>query len=226
MSAAPAARRASRLRRRAATRSTSAATAAAPPRSTSPRRRRASAGAASWGCSSARRRSSRPRPSDPFLLVDSTLAVCGMSALAEELLGVAETAAVNRHINELLVPADAEASGPGDLVNLLVHAARGDGEVHDVVLRPSGRVRHPLLGPRSGRAGPPRAALMVLGDGSSIRAGPLRTGPSAPAGGLLPLQRDRARVQRSLPTLRAARESPIHGAWARSARTRRRRCSA
>src|SRR4051794_20338626 len=51
-----------------------------------------------------------PAPSDPFMLVDSTLSVCGLSALAEELLGVAETEAVNRHINELLVPADAEAS--------------------------------------------------------------------------------------------------------------------
>src|SRR3954471_4080686 len=32
-----------------------------------------------------------PAPSDAFLLVDSALAVCGMSALAEELLGVIET---------------------------------------------------------------------------------------------------------------------------------------
>jgi hypothetical protein len=91
-----------------------------------------------------------------------------MSALAEELLGVVETEAVNRHINELLVPADAEASGPGDLVNLLVHAARGDGEVHDVVLRPTDEygIRYWA---RIGPCGPPRAALMVLGDGSTIR---------------------------------------------------------
>jgi len=109
-----------------------------------------------------------PAPSDPFLLVDSTLSVCGLSALAEELLGVVETKAVNRHINELLVPADAEASGPGDLVNLLVHAARGDGEVHDVVLRPTDEygIRYWA---RIGPCGPPRAALMVLGDGSTIR---------------------------------------------------------
>src|SRR3954465_14309914 len=74
-----------------------------------------------------------PAPSDPFLLVDSTLSVCGVSALAEDLPGMPETGAVNRHFNELLVPADAEASSPGDLVNLLLHAARGDGDVHDVV---------------------------------------------------------------------------------------------
>src|SRR4029079_13667755 len=76
-----------------------------------------------------------PAPSDPFVLVDSTLSVCGMSALAEELLGVVEPEAVNRHINELLVPADAEASGPGDLVNLLVHAARGEREEQHAGLR-------------------------------------------------------------------------------------------
>jgi len=109
-----------------------------------------------------------PAPSDPFLLIDSTLSVCGVSALAEELLGLVETEAVNRHINELLVPADAEASGPGDLVNLLGHAARGDGEVHDVVLRPTDEygIRYWA---RIGPCGPPRAALMVLGDGSTIR---------------------------------------------------------
>jgi len=103
-----------------------------------------------------------------ILLVDSTLSVCGMSALAEELLGLVETEAVNRHINELLVPADAEGSGPGDLLNLLVHAARGAGEIHDVVLRPTDEygIRYWA---RIGPCGPPRAALMVLGDGSSIR---------------------------------------------------------
>ncbi|MEA2318329.1 MAG: hypothetical protein QOD44_2518 [Solirubrobacteraceae bacterium] len=106
-----------------------------------------------------------PAPSDPFLLVDTTLSVCGMSVLAEDLLGVSETDAVNHHITEFLVPADAEVSGPGDLVNLLIHAARGEGEVHEVVLRPSAEfgIRHWA---RIGPCGPPRGALLVLGDGS------------------------------------------------------------
>jgi PAS domain-containing protein len=105
-----------------------------------------------------------PAPDDPFLLVDSTLSVCGVSGRAEELLGVSETQAVNRHVNELLVPADAEASGPGDLINLLMHAARGEGEVHDVVVRPTSEygIRYWA---RIGPCGPPRAALVVLGDG-------------------------------------------------------------
>src|SRR5215211_1309958 len=104
-----------------------------------------------------------PGPGDPFLLVDSTLTVCGTSRLAEDLLGVVETDAVNRHINELLVPADAEVSGPGDLVNLLVHAARGEGDVHDVVLRPTTEFGIRYFA-RIGPCGPPRAALLVLSD--------------------------------------------------------------
>jgi hypothetical protein len=106
-----------------------------------------------------------PQPSDPFLLVDSTLSVCGMSVLAEGILGVSETDAVNHHITEFLVPADAEVSGPGVLVTLLIHAARGDGEVHEVVLRPSAEfgIRYWA---RIGPCGPPQGALLVLGDGS------------------------------------------------------------
>ena len=105
-----------------------------------------------------------PTPSDPFLLVDSTLSVCGMSALGEELLQVTETDAVNRHVNELLVPADAEGSGPGDLVNLLIHAARGEGEVHEVVLRPTDEYGIRYFA-RIGPCGPRRAARVVLGGG-------------------------------------------------------------
>jgi hypothetical protein len=106
-----------------------------------------------------------PDPADPFVLVDGALSVCGISALAEDLLGVSETNAVNRHITGFLVPADAEISGPGDLVNLVIHAARGAGEVHEVVLRPTAEFGIRYWG-RIGPCGPPRAALIVLGDGT------------------------------------------------------------
>jgi hypothetical protein len=43
--------------------------------------------------------------------VDGSLCVCALSRVAEELLGAEETAAVNRHLSEFLVPADAEAAG-------------------------------------------------------------------------------------------------------------------
>jgi hypothetical protein len=107
-----------------------------------------------------------PAAGDPFVLVDSALSVCGVSAKAEQLLDVSETRAVNRHLTEFLVPADAEASGPGDLVNLVIHAARGVGEMHEVVLRPTAEfgIRYWA---RIGPCGPPRAALIVLGDGTA-----------------------------------------------------------
>jgi len=107
-----------------------------------------------------------PAPDEPFLLVDTTLSICGVSAAAEELLSIAETDAVNHHVSELLLPADAEVGGPETLVNLLVHAARGDGDTHHVVLRPA-REFGIRFWARVGPCGPPRAALLVLADGRS-----------------------------------------------------------
>jgi hypothetical protein len=105
-----------------------------------------------------------PSPRDPFLLVDGQLSICGVSRLAEELLLVDETEAVNSHIGDLLVPADAEIAGPESLVNLIVHAARGAGETHHVVLRPAKEFGIRFWA-RIAPCGPPRAALVVLADG-------------------------------------------------------------
>ncbi len=104
-----------------------------------------------------------PGPHDAFMFVDGTLSVCGLSARGEELFTVGEAQAVNRHVTEFLVPADAELSGPEALVNLVVHAARGDGDVHEVVVRPTAEfgIRYWA---RIGPCGPPRAALIVLSD--------------------------------------------------------------
>jgi hypothetical protein len=105
-----------------------------------------------------------PSPRDPFLLVDGQLSICGVSRLAEELLLVDETEAVNSHIGDLLVPADAEIGGPESLVNFIVHAARGAGETHHVVLRPAKEFGIRFWA-RIAPCGPPRAALVVLADG-------------------------------------------------------------
>ena len=43
-----------------------------------------------------------PQVGEPFLVVDSRLEVCALSRKAEDLLGVPETRAVNRHISEFL----------------------------------------------------------------------------------------------------------------------------
>lgn len=106
-----------------------------------------------------------PAADAPFLLVDSALSVCAVSRMAERSLGVGESEAINRHVTELLVPADCEGAGPESLVNLLLHAARGEGEVHKVVLRPT-REFGIRFWAKIGPCGPPRAAVVTLSDGS------------------------------------------------------------
>jgi hypothetical protein len=105
-----------------------------------------------------------PSQQDPFLLVDGQLSICAVSRLAEELLLTSETEVVNSHIGDLLVPADVEIGGPDSLVNLIVHAARGQGETHHVVLRPAKEYGIRFWA-RIAPCGPPRAALLVLADG-------------------------------------------------------------
>jgi hypothetical protein len=107
-----------------------------------------------------------PSPKDPFILVDGQLSICAVSRLAEELLLTSETDVVNSHIGDLLVPADIEVGGPDSLVNLIVHAARGTGETHHVVLRPAKEFGIRFWA-RIAPCGPPRAALLVLADGRS-----------------------------------------------------------
>ena len=102
-----------------------------------------------------------PRNGEPFLVVDTTLSVCAVSAAAEELLGIDETKAVNKHIADFLVPADANAPGAENLLALLVAIAGGSSESHTTVVRPRQEfgVRFKA---RIGPCGPPHAALLVL----------------------------------------------------------------
>jgi hypothetical protein len=105
-----------------------------------------------------------PGPNDPFMIVDGSLCVCAVSRVAEELLGTDETEAVNRHLSEFLVPADAEASGPENLMDLVINAAGDTSEAHVAVVRPPDEfgIRFRV---HVGACGPPRAALLVLSDG-------------------------------------------------------------
>ena len=105
-----------------------------------------------------------PGPNDPFMIVDGSLCVCAVSRVAEELLGTDETEAVNRHLSEFLVPADAEASGPENLMDLVINAASDTSEAHVAVVRPPDEfgIRFRV---QVGACGPPRAALLVLSDG-------------------------------------------------------------
>lgn len=101
-----------------------------------------------------------PAPGDAFLVVDRALTVCAVSAAAESILCVTEVQAVNRHLAEFLVPADAGGS-THDLVALIVGATREahDGEV--AVVRPPSEfgVRYRI---RVGACGPSHAALLVF----------------------------------------------------------------
>lgn len=102
-----------------------------------------------------------PAPGDAFLIVDSKLQICALSKKAEKLLGAAESDIVNRTLTEIVHPADAEASGVESLVSVVVHAARGDGALHDVVIRPCEEWGIRWF-TRVGPCGTPSAALLVL----------------------------------------------------------------
>jgi hypothetical protein len=89
---------------------------------------------------------------------------------------------VNRHVTELLMPADAEARGPENLAVAVTWAARGDQSTHKVVVRPA-NVFGIRLQARIAPCGPPRAALLVFERGPSAartpRVGRADASPSA-----------------------------------------------
>jgi len=105
-----------------------------------------------------------PGPDDAFMIVDGSLCVCAVSRVAEEILGTDETAAVNRHLSEFLVPADAEAAGADNLMDLVINAASDVSQAQVAVVRPPDEfgIRFRV---QVGACGPPRAALLVLSDG-------------------------------------------------------------
>lgn len=102
-----------------------------------------------------------PAPGDPFLVLDSSLSVCAVSRGAESLLVTRETEAVHRHITELLVPADAEAQGDANLAVAVTWAARGDGAMRRVIVRPANTFGVRMIA-RIASCGPPTAALVVF----------------------------------------------------------------
>jgi hypothetical protein len=104
-----------------------------------------------------------PSADEPFLVIDSHLSVCAVSARAEELLDTDETKAVNRHISDFLLPADANAPSADNLLALLVRAASETGPPRIAVVRPCEEFGVRFRA-RIGPCGPPSAALLVLTD--------------------------------------------------------------
>jgi hypothetical protein len=102
-----------------------------------------------------------PAVGDPFLVLDASLSVCAVSGAAEHLLATDETDAVNRHVTELLVPADTEAQGAANLAVAVTWAARGDETMRKVVVRPANTFGVRLTARIAG-CGPPQAALIVF----------------------------------------------------------------
>lgn len=102
-----------------------------------------------------------PREGDAFMVLDSALSICAMSSRAEELLGTREIDSVNRHITELLLPADAEAQARENLAVAVTWAARGDDSGCTVTVRPANTFGVRLRA-RISSCGPPQAALVVF----------------------------------------------------------------
>lgn len=102
-----------------------------------------------------------PSPGGAFIVIDNTMSVCAVSAAAEQLLAVSETDAVNRHLTELVVPADAEAAAPENLAVAVTWAARGEEGAQAVNIRPANtfgvRIRA-----RIASCGPRPAAILVF----------------------------------------------------------------
>lgn len=102
-----------------------------------------------------------PEAGQPFLVLDSSLSVCAVSAGAEKLLATCETDAVHRHISELIAPAYAEPRDQHNLAMAVTWAARGDQATRKVIVRPANTFGIRLLA-RIAPCGPPRGALLVF----------------------------------------------------------------
>jgi hypothetical protein len=104
-----------------------------------------------------------PGPEDAFLVVDSRLTVQALSRRAELLLDVIEEEVIDKPIAGFLGGADAEADGPEDLMALLRDTSTDSEDLHSVSVRPLGAFGVRMIA-RLIPCGPPRAALVVLGD--------------------------------------------------------------
>jgi hypothetical protein len=102
-----------------------------------------------------------PEAGGSFLVLDRSLSVCAVSRGAEKLLATSETDAVNRHVTELLAPADSEPESGANLAAAVSAATRGGDEALSAFVRPANlfgvRMRVRIV-----QCGPPRAALLTF----------------------------------------------------------------
>jgi ribosomal protein S27AE len=102
-----------------------------------------------------------PAPGQPYLVVDASLAVQALSETAEDYLEISEQGALNRHITELLIPADRSVDGSADLAVALSLAARGVDSPSQAMVSRSNTFGERIR-VRISPCGPPPAALVVL----------------------------------------------------------------
>lgn len=98
-----------------------------------------------------------PTKGEPFLVADRRLAVCALSAGAEDVIGITEPFAIGRLVTELL----ADTAGPEPVV-ALVRRAVLDGGPPRRTLAVCAAGGSDEVTVRVGPCGPPRAALVVL----------------------------------------------------------------
>jgi PAS domain-containing protein len=104
-----------------------------------------------------------PGRDDAFLVVDSRLTVQALSRRAGKLLEVSEEDVIDRPVARFLGAADAERAGPEHFMTLLRAACTDSDELHSMSVRPLGAFGVRVVA-RIAPCGPPRAALVVLGD--------------------------------------------------------------
>jgi hypothetical protein len=109
-----------------------------------------------------------PAPSEPFFVVDSSLALCALSRSGEQLFGIDEPAAVHRSFTDFLEEAEPAPGPENALVEAVLAVAAGAAKdrMVPVVLRGAADVRFLA---RIGRCGPPAAVLVVLRETNPVQ---------------------------------------------------------
>jgi hypothetical protein len=108
-----------------------------------------------------------PSERDAFVVVDSRMLIQAVSREAQQLLAITEEDAIDTPVSELLISADAESTDRGSFAASIAEAAQGlEPETTRNFVRPWNtfgvRMRAKIA-----MCGPPRAALIVLGNDRS-----------------------------------------------------------
>jgi hypothetical protein len=102
-----------------------------------------------------------PSAAEAYLVVDASFSVQALSEAAEAYLGTTERSALNRHVTELLIPADRSAGGSANFAVAMSMAARGGGPASQAMVSRTNTFGERIRA-RISACGPPPGALVVL----------------------------------------------------------------